>query len=470
MASSENPVPVPTTSYISLLKEFLVSLIISVLIILILTSLASKTASSLSPESSSLIQTWITQKPENRFDDWMDGIVLANILYKTVDSSHSLWTYFLPSKAPPAGWELLGHVLSPRHRESLAETIRNRQGELLHRYWTGHIVLTALALYVYTDPAIVSKVALSFVLLAMLIFMFAWSKRLGLASAIVVGALLLGSGTLYIESLHTHAWGLAFAFVTTAYTAKRVSSGKSFVAPAVVGAVFASWVGYDYVFPTIAFSLMIFLHREDEKLKIGDLSAPLKFTAVFLVVTVLMMVLRIPVAYFFENCMPSEFLSQIVGRFVYRLQGEYLPQEVPSGAEISRRFAFLSALPAVNLYLFNLGGRFMPLIQSVWSYVAYQALPIVMLMGILVFRNSDSQLMALRPAGVAILSVIVFHLMLIVLVNHACVHPWMHARYMIFSLAMSWGVVAASVGRIKFRDRSKAHIESKKPPKDPNQL
>ncbi|MBI5249027.1 MAG: hypothetical protein HY912_05985 [Desulfomonile tiedjei] len=426
-------------------KEFSFYFIISISVVFSLTALAGRAATNLSPGTAKFLQSWMKQGPENRFDDWMDGIVLANILYKNIDPRHSLWTYFLPSSAPSAGFELLGHVLSPDNRGALAETIRDRKGELLHRYWTGHIALTTLALYVYTDPAVASKLSLSCVLFSMLAFVFAWSKRSGSAGAMGMAAMLLGSGAVYMESFHTHSWGLALAFGTAAYTAKRLAAGESYVPAAVTGAVFANWLGYDYVFSTIAFSLPLFLHTENGKLQIEDLGGPFKFTLVFLAVTALMMILRIPVAYLFENCPPSEFLSQLTERFAYRLHGEHLPQEIAPGAEISRRAAILSALPAVNGYLFSLGGRFIPLIQSVASYLAYQALPVAVLMGVLVFKNSDSQLRALRPVLVVFFSVILFHLVLIVLVNHACVHPWMHARYMVFSLVLSWGAAVSAL-------------------------
>ncbi len=78
--------------------------------------------------------------------------MLANILYKSIDPRHSVWTYFLPLCSPPAGWELLGYVLAPGNREAVAAGLRNRQGELLHRYWTGQIALTALALYCVRGP------------------------------------------------------------------------------------------------------------------------------------------------------------------------------------------------------------------------------------------------------------------------------------------------------------------------------
>ncbi len=444
-----------------LVKDFSLSFLISITVVFAVTIVAGKAASNLSPDTSALLQAWIKQSPEKRFDDWMDGIVLANILYKKVEPRYSMWTYFLPSKAPPAGLELLGHVLSSDNREGLAEAIRGRKGELLHRYWTGHIALTALALYVYTDPAVASKLTLTCALFSMLIFVFAWSKRSGLVGAMCVAAMMLGSGALYTESFHTHNWGLAIAFATAGYTAKRLSAGGSYVVPAVTGAVFANWVGYDYVFPTIAFSLLAFFHIENGKLQIKNPSAPLKFTLVFFVATALMMILRIPVAYFFENCPPSEFLSQLAERFTYRLHGEYFPQEVAPGAEISRRVAVLSALPAVNTYLFNLGGRFVPLIHSVASYVAYQALPMVVLAGILIFKDRESQLMALKPVLVVFCSVILFHLVLIVLVNHACVHPWMHARYMVFSLILSWGATISAL--VPAELLAKAQIHSKKP-------
>lgn len=426
-------------------KEFFLYFIVSISAVCLLTAIADKAASNLSPNTATLLRSWIKQNPENRFDDWMDGIVLANILYKSIEPSHSLWTYFLPSSAPPAGWELLGHVLAPEKRKTLASAIRDRKGELLHRYWTGHIALTAIALYAYADPGVASKFTLTVVLLAMVLFVFAWSRRSGPGAALLIAALLLGSGTVYMESFHTHAWGLAFAFATAAYTAVRLEAGKSYVAPAVVGAVFANWVGYDYVFPSIAFTLPLFLRRKDGTLQIEDLGAPLKFTMIFLAVTALMMILRIPVAYFFENVHPADFLSQLAERFTYRLHGENLTQEIAPGAEISRRVAIISALPAVNGYLFNLGGRFIPLIQSVTSYVSYQALPVAILAGILAMTNRESQLTAMKPVLVVLCSVMLFHLVLMVLVNHACVHPWMHARYMVFSLILSWGVVVSAL-------------------------
>lgn len=427
------------------LKEFSLYLIISISVVFALTALGGVAASNLSPDTARLLQLWIKQSPEHRFDDWMDGIVLANILYKSMDPRHSGWTYFLPSAAPPAGWELLGYTLSPGNREALATALKARHGELLHRYWTGHIALTALALYVYTDPAVASKVTLSCVLFSMLLFVLAWNRRAGLGGALCLAVMLLGSGVIYAESFHTHAWGLALALAAAAYTAKRLAAGGSYVAPAVVAGVFANWVGYDYVFPSIALCLPLFLSRKDGNLHIEDLGAPFKFTMVFVAVTALMMVLRVPVAYFFENCPLSAFLAQLTERLTYRLHGEYLPQEMAAGAEISRRVAILSALPAVNSYLFNLGGRFAPAIHTVASYVAFQALPIVALAGILVARNRQSQLKALKPVVLVASSVFLFHLVLIVLVNHACVHPWMHARYMVLSIALSWATVVSAL-------------------------
>lgn len=427
------------------LKEFALYLAISLLVVFTLTALGGLAASNLPPYSAKLSQQWMKQGPESRFDDWMDGVVLANVLYKSIDSRHSIWTYFGPSVAPPGGWELLGHVLSPANRDALSASLRTRQGNLLHRYWTGHIALTALALYVYADPAVVSQATRSCVLFSMLLFALAWSRRSGLDGALCMAAMLLGSGVIYAESFHTHAWGLAWAFAAAAYTAKRLAAGEPYVAPAVTAAVFANWVGYDYVFPTLALCLLLFLPRTNGNLQIEDLGAPFKFTMVFVAVTALMMILRVPVAYFFENCSPSSFLAQLTERLTYRLHGQYLPQEMAAGGEISRRVAILSALPAVNTYLFNLGGRFAPMIHTAGSYVAFQALPIAALAGILVVRNRQSQLKALKPVVVVASSVLLFHLVLIVLVNHACVHPWMHARYMVLSLALSWAVVVSAL-------------------------
>jgi len=428
-------------------KEFLLYLSISILVIVVLTAAAGKAASRLPQDTTESLRSWIKQSPANRFDDWMDGVVIANILYKSIDAEHSLWTYFGPSCAPPAGWELLEYVLSPKNHDSLSDSVKNRKGGFLHRYWTGHIVLTSLALYIYGDPGIASKAAMGCVLFSMLVYVIAWKKRLGFGGAAIVAAMLLGSGTLYIESFHTHAWGLAVAFLTAAYVARQLETGRSYIPPAVVGAVFANWVGYDYVFPTLAFSLPLFLHRKQAEIDIVDLSVPLKFVLTFLSVTGIMMILRIPIAYFFENCPPSEFLSQLTERLSYRLQGGDFPQEVSQGVEVSRKLAIMSALPAVNTYLFNLGGRFIPLIGSIISYVAYQALPVMIFTGILIFKNRARQMQALRTALVIACSVLLFHLMLILLVNHACVHPWMHARYMIFSLVLSWGAVISALGR-----------------------
>ena len=427
------------------MKEFVFYLVLSLAVVFSLTALGGVAASNLSPYTEPLLQRWIKQSPATRFDDFMDAIVLANVFYKKIEPRTSLWTYFLPYHVPRGGWELLGHVLSPGNRVALIGALRDRQGELLYRYWTGHICLTALALYVYTSPAVASKATLSLVIFALFLFLAAWRRRLGLSGALCLAAVLLGSGAVYLESFHTHAWGLAFAFLTAAYTGKRLAAGKSYVAPAVVGAVFANWVGYDYVFPTIAFSLPLFLARQDGKTHIEALSAPLTFTLVFLAVTALMMVLRVPVSYLFENCPPSKFLSQLVEQVFYRVGSQPNPHEIAPGIEISRRSAVLMALPAVNSYLFNLGGRLIPRIYTLGSYIAFQAMPIVALMGILAFRNRASQFAALKPALVAASCVLWFHIMLIALVNHACVHPWMHARYMVFALAVSWAVALSAL-------------------------
>ncbi|AFM24007.1 hypothetical protein [Desulfomonile tiedjei] len=426
------------------MREFTAAFLAGFAIIIGLTMLAGFAASHVSPETVSLLKSWSEQNPAQRFDDWMDGIVVANILYSAMCPRHSLWTYFLPANAPPAGFDLLKHVLTPQNNQALVKALETRQGELLHRYWTGHIVLTAIALYVYIDPAIASKAAMGAVLLSFFFFAFVWTKRLSTMGGLVFGLLLLGSGVIYMESFHTHTWGLAVAGLTAAYTGLRLERGKSFVAPAVLGGIFANWVGYDYVFPTLAFSLLFFLQREERELRIHDMAAPFKFAVLFLAITALMMVLRVPIAYLFEQVDPSLFVGQLTDRLAYRLQGDILPQELASGMELTRSSAILSALPAVDAYLFNLGGRFMPLPQSLTGYAAFQMLPIVILSGILIMRNRSDQLKALRPVAIVAVSALLFHLLLLVLVNHACVHPWMHARYMVFSMVVSSAVAAGA--------------------------
>lgn len=142
---------------IKALREFALYFVISIAAIFALTAIAGIAASHLSPDTTGHLQLWIKQSPANRFDDWMDGVVIANVLYKSINAKHSIWTYFEPASAPPAGWELLEYVLSATNYRALAETVKDRKGELLHRYWTGHIALTALALYMYIDPAVASR-------------------------------------------------------------------------------------------------------------------------------------------------------------------------------------------------------------------------------------------------------------------------------------------------------------------------
>ncbi len=179
----------------------------------------------------------------------------------------------------------------------------------------------------------------------MLLFVLVWIRRAGLDGALCVGSYVAGTGVIYAESFHTHAWGLAWAFAAAAYTAERLAARGPYVAPAVVAAVFANWVGYDLRVPDagVVFASFSF-PRENGNLHVEDIRAPFRFAMVFIAVTALMMVLRVPVAYFFENCPPSAFLAQLTERLTYRLHGQYLPQEMAAGAEVSRRVAYSGAL------------------------------------------------------------------------------------------------------------------------------
>jgi hypothetical protein len=425
-------------------RNIVLPLLAGLLAIWLLTMAAYHTVASwrgMIPEN---IVAWAQDGRVNRFDDFSDGVVLANVLYVAIIRDFSPWVYFVPASSPIDGWKQFLQALTPQNHPVLNREYQERRGFFLHRYWTGHMVMTALYFAVFPDLRIASHAISAMVLVTLIVFLLAWSRSFGMFSAMFVAAFILGSGLLPRESFHDHAFNAAVAFAAAAYTAHRISTGKSTLAPAVLGAVFGNWVGYDYVFDTVGLSILFFLVRRQDEYQVESLYEPLKFVGVFLGVTALMMALRVPVVILSGHDV-NVFVDQTAARTVERLAGDVAAGQAPPGAVTSRTYAILSALPVLNFYLFRLGGVLIPQVTSVVMYWALQILPILGILGLDVYRKKSLDGETVKRLGVIILAALMFHVMQLIFVNHACVHPWMDVRHMVLSFAILWGLFLANL-------------------------
>jgi hypothetical protein len=425
--------------------KIVVPLVACLVVICLLTMLASTIVSKWRGNLPYNFAGWVAESQKTRFDDWSDGIVLANLVYLLFFPKYSsIWLYTLPSNSPREGWEQLRYALSAGNSETLGRDLREKRGEYLYRYWTGHLVLTVFALSTFQTPALAATAVSNLVLISLFVYLLAWRKRFGAPSALIVFVVLVGTGVIGWESFHDHTWEITVGLLAGAYTARRLSAAKSYVVAAVVSAVFANWVGYTYVFDTIAFCLPFFLARVNGRFTVEDLSLPIKFAVVFLMATGIMMLLRVPVVYLAGHD-PLVFLSQLAERTLYRMSGNFNPQELPPGIEVSTGVAITLALPLLNNYLFNLFGSLMIPVVTAMSYAALQVLPIAGFLAVQIYRNKRLNFESLKPTLVVGLIAILFHVMFLIFVNHACVHPWMDVRHMVFSMAICWGLLAAAL-------------------------
>jgi hypothetical protein len=427
------------------LRQFLVPLIVSLLAICFLTEAASRAVSSWRGQVPQTIAVWASQGPANRFDDHSDAFVAVNLLCKAINPNFSLWTYYQPLSCATAGWQCLQFSLNSDNRSTLFREIAEKHGQFVHRYWTGHLVLTAIVFYVYPSLSATSQIIFCGLVISLFIYLQVWRTKLGTAGSIFVAMVLLGSGIMWLESFHSHTWGMTFAFATASWLGRALAQGKSYIVPAVVGSVFANWVGYDYVFDTLAFSLPFFLVRIENRLELQNVSTPAKFVLVFLLTTAIMMLLRLPVAYL-DGHDVVDFLLQIKRQVAYHLLGgEHPPGENIPQLEVSRFAAVAGVLPMLNDYLFRLGGVLSPKIFDVKTYILIQILPLPALFGILVWGKKENYASAIKPTALLIFVLLLFHPMFVVFTNHACIHPWMDVRHCVFSLAICWGVLVSAL-------------------------
>jgi hypothetical protein len=312
------------------------------------------------------------------------------------------------------------------------------RGNFIYRYWTGHMVLTSYLLYLFPEVRIASKFTYSLVLVLFFLYISVWREKFGNVSTIFMFFVFIGSGSLLWESFFNPTWGLGGAFLTAAAAGFQVRRGRSYIVPAVAGAVFTNWVGYDHVFDAIALSLPFFMLFQDDDCGPAGLTAPLIFVAAFLATTALMMALRAPILYF-DGHDPVKFLGQVHDQTLYRLQGRLNQREHFTNAEISRAFAIREALPYLNGYLFKLGGILTPKPGSILSYLAFAMLPSIGVLGASFYQRRRFDVPAAYNLMIMLLVLFFFHFMFLFFINHAVVHPWMDCRHMLFSAAVCWG-------------------------------
>lgn|GEM_PF-3667316 len=436
-----------------ILHSFVAPLVVCLIAIYALTLLAASCPKVPEIAIPEVFRPWIVEDQGKRFDEWADGWVLANYLYRVLAPNLTFWTYFEPAGAPHHAWSQLIYAVEPANSAALVQDIKERKGVFLYRYWTGHLVGTTILLSVYRNVEIASLATRNIVLIALFAYALSWALRFGPASSILVVILLVGTGAMKYESFHNATWGLAVAFFTGAYTAGCVSKGKSAIRAAVVGGVFANWVGYDYVFDTIAFSLPFFIADKEGHLEVDNFYNVMYFTGTIVLVSAIMMMLRTFVSSLEGHQMGGVF-GQLQDQTLYRIGGNFRPGEYPEdyrpGQQVSRTFAVLEALPIFNYYLSRLAGPLLPKAQSLITYIAFQTLPILGFLGLLLRRRPHiSSTKVISTLMSLILISALFHTMFIVFYNHASVHPFMDVRHMVFNLAVSWGLLLAAIRAFK---------------------
>lgn len=426
----------------NLARDYCSTLLLCLLIITLLTILAPSTASMWQGSMPESLKSWAQKERfgELRFDDYIDGITLANVVYRGIAGNLSFWTYFVPANNTEMGWGSLLQAVDAKNHLAIAKDIKEQKGAFIYRYWTGHMVLTTFLFYLFPEVPIAAKFTHGFVLVAFFLYVLAWREKFGALSSVLIFSVFIVSGSLRWESFFNPTWGLGAAFLTAGFTGYQLRRGGSYVVPAVAGAVFTNWVGYDHVFDAMAFSLPFFLICGEKDGEPGQLAAPLIFVTVFLVTTAAMMALRAPIMYL-DGHNPGDFLRQVYSQTLYRTQGQLNQRESFAGAEISRAFAMREALPYLNGYLFKLGGVLTPKPQGIFSYVLLTVSPWIAALSICAFRRGRFDKASVSFLMVFLLVVMFFHVMFLLFVNHAVVHPWMDCRHMLFCFAISWGLL-----------------------------
>ena len=429
-----------------LFREFAVPLLVCLGIVVMLTEIAARSVTLPKPMIAQVFGPWIKENDGQRFDDVADGAVLVNYLYRVLVPRLTFWSYFKPDGVPPHDWERLRYAADPANQTALQKAIEADPGEPSVRYWTGHLVATTLLLRMLPDLNLASKATRNLLLVVLFVYALAWQRNFGRGSAVVLFSILVLSGCMNYESFHNHTWGLMVALGAGAYTSESLHRRWSCYVPAVVGGVFGNWLGYDYVFDTIAFSMPFFLAKEGGCVTVKDLGRPLAFLVTVLAITALMMVLRVPVMYIVGTD-PSAAIREITEYTLYRMGGELSRLDYIPNTVVSRMTGVERALPLLNLYLFRLLGQIAPHLQSVGAYIALVLLPLFVLLARLVrgHRRFDEN-MGVRFILV-VGTVMVFHTMFIAFYNHTCVHPYMDVRHMVFSLAASWALALGAIRR-----------------------
>jgi hypothetical protein len=436
-----------------ILHLFVAPLVVCLIAIYALTLLAASCPKVPEIAIPEVFRPWIVENQGKRFDEWADGSILANYLYRVLAPDLSFWTYFKPDSAPNDPWRQLIYAVEPANFATLNNDINDRKGVFLYRYWTGHLVGTTILLSVFHNLETASMATRNIVLIALFAYTLSWARRFGTGSAIVLVILLVGTGAMSYESFHNATWGLAVAFFTGAYTANCISKGKSALPAAVAGGVLANWVGYDYVFDTIAFSLPFFMADKEGHLQVDNFHGVIYFAGTIVLISAIMMMLRTLVGVV-ESHQMEGVVGQIQDQTLYRIWGNFRPEEYPNGyipgQQVSRTFAVLETLPIFNYYLSRLAGLLLPKAQSLITYIAFQTLPILGFLGLLLRRRPHiGSTKVITTLMSLILISALFHTMFIVFYNHASVHPYMDVRHMVFNLAVSWGLLLAAIRDFK---------------------
>ncbi len=429
----------------------MIPLLVCLGIVVILTELAARSVTLPKPMIGQVFGPWIKENSGERYDPWVDGLVLANYMYRAMDAKLTFWAYFKPTSAPMHWWEQARYAADPANQAVVEREVAARDGKLAARYWTGHLVASTFLLGMLTDPTTASKATRNILLVVVFMYALAWRRKFGAASAVVLFSMLVVSGVMSHESFFNPTWGLMAALGTGAFTGLSLHRGWSCYVPAVAGGVFGNWLGYDHVFDTIAFSMPFFLKGEGGCVRARDLMRPMTFMLTVLAVTALMMVLRIPVMYL-AGVDPSTSINEIAGQTFHRMAGQLSaqdyfantgkvsPRDYVADIEVSRSAAVHRALPIFNLYVFRLLGPIAPNLQSVWGYIAVVLLPLLVfsarLVGGLRKFHEDLAVSLILVVG----TVLVFHTMYIAFYNHAMVDPFLDVRHMVFSLAVTWAL------------------------------
>ncbi len=423
------------------------------MLIFLITEAAYVTTASLNGGIPDDFARWINEDPARRFDDLTDDQVLANIVHRIRDPRISFWTYYFPPGLPPHdAWSWLKNALHGSEPARVGREAGGKGADYLRHYWTGHMVLTAWVWFLVPSLWDASKLIQGLVTVSLFVYLLAWQRQFGTLSAIVSAFVMLGTGVLRVESFHNNNWGMIAAFAGATYCAVSLRRGDSPYPAAVVSACMACWVGYDHVLDTLAFSLPFFLTRGPAGIEANELRTPMKYGLAFLITTAAMMAMRIVVTYL-DGQDVGTFLAQIGNQFTHHLSagsspvGDILNEGEVGGiartGEVSRESAILGALPIYHQYLFAMLGRLAPRLETVWGYGLFQLLPLIGVMAISLAGPKRPVLPRVNAVTLLVAVALLHHVMFLVLVNHAYIHPWMDVRHMVFWTAIGWALVAA---------------------------